>query len=121
MVTDDLFVLVPHQLFFFFKVFHDLPERLLEDLNLALEHLDLLLLSLPSLVILVDGTQLEHVLPLGLLVLLLQSLLLLLVIVECVPLCNGLLGELLVLQVDVLLDVKDVSFGISLCLLLEQL
>jgi hypothetical protein len=48
-------------------------------------------------------------------------LLLLLVIVQGVPLSDSLLGELLVLQVDVLLDVEDVTLGIPLSLLLDEL
>lgn len=42
-------------------------------------------------------------------------------IVKGVPLSDSLLGELLVLQVNVLLDVEDVTLGISLCLLLDKL
>ena len=42
-------------------------------------------------------------------------------IVKGVPLSDSLLGELLVLQVNVLLDVEDVTLGISLGLLLDKL
>lgn len=89
-------------------------------MDLALEDLDLFLLGFATLVVLVYGAELEHILPLGLLVLFLQLLLLAFVIVKGVPLCDSLLSELLVLQVDVLLYVQDVSLCIPLCLLLKQ-
>ena len=37
LVSDYLFVLIPHELLFLLKVLHYLPEGLLEDLDLALE------------------------------------------------------------------------------------
>ena len=77
------------------------------------------MLCLAPLIILIHGTKLQHVLPLGSLVLIQQLLLLLLVIVKGVPLSDSLLGELLVLQVNVLLDIEDVTFGIPLGLLLD--
>ena len=85
-------MLIPHQLLLLLEILHYLAERLLENLDLALEHLDLLLLGLASLIVLVNRTELQHVLPLCLLVFLQQSLLLLFVIVQRVPLSNSLLS-----------------------------
>ena len=108
MIADDLLVLITDELLLLLEVLHYLPEGLLQDLNLSLQRFDLLLLLFASLVILIDGAELEHVGALGLLVLLEQPLLLPLLVVQVVPLRHRLLRQLLVLQVDVLLDVQYV-------------
>jgi len=108
LIADDLLVLITDELLLLLEVLHYLPEGLLQDLNLSLQRFDLLLLLFASLVILIDGAELEHVGALGLLVLLEQTLLLPLLVVQVVPLRHRLLRQLLVLQVDVLLDVQYV-------------
>jgi len=108
LVLDDLIMLVSHELLFLLKVLHNLAQRLLEHLDLALKSLDLLLLILAALVVLVHCAELKHVSTFGLPVLLKQALLLSLAEFESVPLRHRLLGQLLILHVDVLLDVQNV-------------
>lgn len=71
LIADDLLVLEADQLLLLLKVLYNLPQTLLEHLDLAFEHLDLPLLGLAPLVILVHGSQLQHVSPLCLLVVIL--------------------------------------------------
>ena len=108
LVLDDLVVLVTHELLLLLKVLHNLAQRLLEHLDLALESLDLLLLILAALVVLVHCAELKHVSTLGLPILIKQALLLPLAELESVPLRHRLLRQLLVLHVDVLLDIQNV-------------
>ena len=49
-------MLIPDEFLLFFEVFYDLPEGLFQDLDLALEDLNLLLLDFASLVILINGS-----------------------------------------------------------------
>jgi hypothetical protein len=73
LISNDLFVLVPHKFLLFFKVLNNLTERLFKNLDLSLKCLDLLLLSLAPLIILVNCTQLQHVCSFSLLVFFLKS------------------------------------------------
>lgn len=86
MIPNDLFMLVSHQFLFLFKVLHNLAQRLLKDLDFALECLDLFLLQFASLIVLIDCSELKHVCSLGLFVFLLESLLLTLAIIQGVTL-----------------------------------
>jgi hypothetical protein len=70
LITDDLVVLVSDKLLLLFEVLNDLAECLLEYLHLAFEKLNSSLLCLSSLIVLIDCSQLEHVSPLSLFVLL---------------------------------------------------
>jgi len=56
LLPDDLLVLIPDQLLLLLEVLHDLPERLLQHLDLALQDLDLLRLGFPPLIVLVNRT-----------------------------------------------------------------
>jgi hypothetical protein len=114
-------VLVADKLLFLLEVLHNLSKRLFENLDFALEELNFLGLQLSAGIVLVYGAEVEHVGSLGFAILGEQALLVALAELECVPLRDGLLSELLVLLVDVLLDVEDVSLGVPLRLLLEQL
>lgn len=57
LLLDDLLVLETDELLLLLEVLDDLGEGLLQDLDLALEHLDLLLLLLAPLVVLVGRPQ----------------------------------------------------------------
>lgn len=108
LIADDLLMLIPHQFLFLFEVLNYLSKRLLKYLDLSLESLDLLLLGFPALIILVNCTKLKHISSLGLLIFLLKLQLFAFTIIQGVALCNRLLGQLLILQMDVLFNVKDV-------------
>ncbi len=108
LIADDLLMLISHQLLFLFEVLNYLSKRLLKYLDLSLESLDLLLLGFAALIILVNSTKLKHVCSLGLLIFLLKLQLFALTVIQGVALCNRLLGQLLILQMDVLFNVKDV-------------
>ena len=106
--SDDLFMLEPHKLLFLLKVFHDLSQRLLKQLDLWLQYLYLFLLVLSSLVVLIHCSQIQHHVTLMHLVFIYVFLLLALVIVQWVPLAHGLLSQFLVLMMDITLNVLDV-------------
>lgn len=123
-----------YEFLLFLKVFYDLRKGLLKNLDLALEHLDLLLLLLASLVVLVSCAKVQHHVSLESLVLLNHLLLLSLIVVQRVPLTHCFLSQFLILVVDVSLDVLYIyiislnkgmidvtSLSIGLRLLLELL
>lgn len=101
-------MLKPDQLFFLLEVLNYLRERLLQDLYLALEHLNLFLLLFAPLIVLVSCAQVKHHIPLEGLVVLYHTLFLSFVIIKGIPLRHSLLSEFLVLMMNIPLDVLDI-------------
>ena len=104
LVLDDGLVLVPDHLLFFLKVSHDLCQTLLEDLNFVFVGLDFVALHGRPLGVLLLSPQVDGDVPLNLPVVVLLLLDFLLVLLELVPLRDGLECETLVLLVNLPLD-----------------
>jgi len=100
------------QLFFFLKIINNLLETLFKNENLLFQDLDLFLLLDSPLLILIIGFLLEHHVSMLLLVVAVLLGFLPLVVVEGVPLAHRLLGQLLVLVVDVAFYLLDVPLGV---------
>jgi hypothetical protein len=120
LVTDDLLMLEFQKFFFFLEVINNLLQRLFENEDFILQNLDLLLLSKPSLFILIGRVLLQS--DISLLVLGGCEHLSLFSFVEFkeVSLSHGLFCQRLVFIMDVTLNAHDVSLGVLLgCLLLK--
>jgi len=120
LLLDNRIVLIADELLFFLKVRHDLLETAFKDLNLSLIDLNFLSLAFSSGLVLVLGSGVERDVSLEVLVKCFLTSDLSLEIIDSVALRDGLLGQLLVFQVNALLDLLDVTLSFLRGLLFEN-
>jgi len=120
LLLDNRIVLIADELLFFLKVRHDLLETAFKDLNLSLIDLNFLSLAFSSGLVLVLGSGVERDVSLEVLVKCFLTSDLSLEIIDSVALRDGLLGQLLVFQVNTLLDLLNVTLSFLRGLLFEN-
>lgn len=119
--ADDLLILELEKLSFLLEVSHDLPETLLQEFDLRLEHFDLLVLLELPLCMLFNGLTLSLEILSSCLVINLNLSVLLLQVVKLFILNLGFVLETLVLGLDVTLNFRDVLLCLEESFLAEFL
>ena len=121
LLLDDSFVLIAHQLFFFFEVAHDLLETAFENLDFFLIILDLAGLKVGSLRILLLSSLIYRDVSLNFSIQFFLRLNFSLVLFELVPLRDRLQRQRLIFFMNVLFNGLDASVRCSLSFCFELL